>query len=111
VQLSSTAGPGATVVTASGELDIGTAAELRQYLHDVLDRGEGGLILDLTEVQFIDSTILGVLVSVHKRLVERGQVLTLVSPHERLLRIFRLTVLDRVFAIVPALPGATPPVE
>jgi anti-sigma B factor antagonist len=111
VHLSSTAESGATVVTASGELDIGTAAQLRQHLHDVLDKRDAPLILDLTDVQFIDSTVLGVLVSVHKRLVERGHVLTLVSPHERLLRIFRLTVLDRVFAIVPALPGATPSTE
>ncbi|GAA2374291.1 STAS domain-containing protein [Dactylosporangium salmoneum] len=94
----------AAVVTATGELDIATTPQLRQFLHAVLDEHDTPLVVDLTAVQFIDSTGLGVLVSVFKRLAGRGQALTLVSPHERLLRIFRLTALDRVFTIVPALP-------
>jgi anti-sigma B factor antagonist len=104
VELSVTWGAGTTVVTAAGDLDIATTPELRRFLHAVLDEHAGALFVDVAAVQFIDSTALGVLVSVYKRLVGRGQVLTLVSPHERLMRTFRLTALDRVFSIVPALP-------
>jgi anti-sigma B factor antagonist len=105
VELSVLPGAGATVVTAAGDLDIATSPELRRYLHAVLDEHDATLVVDVAAVQFIDSSALGVLVSVYQRLVGRGQKLILVSPHERLLRTFRLTALDQVFTIVPALPA------
>ncbi|MEV0569240.1 STAS domain-containing protein [Dactylosporangium sp. NPDC050588] len=109
MQLSVTFTPGSpTVVAATGELDVATSTELRQYLHAYLDDGVTALTVDLTEVAFLDSTALSVFVGVHKRLhQEAGSGLTLVAPHERLLRIFRLTALDRVFTIVDVLPGTT----
>ncbi|WP_433604639.1 STAS domain-containing protein [Dactylosporangium sp. CA-139114] len=105
MELSVRPGTGATVVTAAGDLDIATSAELRRYLHAILDEHEAALCVDVAAVQFIDSSALGVLVSVYQRLAGRGQSLTLVSPHERLLRTFRLTALDQVFTIVAALPA------
>jgi anti-sigma B factor antagonist len=92
------------VVTADGELDVANVPQLRQYLHDALDEHPLPLVLDLTQVDFIDSATLGVLVGVHKRVGQEGRTLTLVSPRERLMRIFRLTALDRLFTIEPALP-------
>ncbi|MEV4139917.1 STAS domain-containing protein [Dactylosporangium sp. NPDC049742] len=108
MQLSVTSTPGSpTVVAVTGELDVATSAELRQYLHARLDDGVTALTVDLTGVAFLDSTALSVFVGVYKRLHEAGSGLTLVAPHERLLRVFRLTALDRVFTIVDALPGTT----
>lgn len=105
VELSVRPGTGATLVTAVGDLDIATSPELRRYLHAVLDEYAAALYVDVAAVQFIDSSALGVLVSVYQRLAGRGQRLTLVSPHERLRRTFRLTALDQVFTIVSALPA------
>ncbi|MFF5225058.1 STAS domain-containing protein [Dactylosporangium sp. NPDC000521] len=107
MQLSVTSAPGSpAVVAVTGELDVANSAELRQFLHARLDDGTAALTVDLTGVAFLDSTTLSVFVGVHKRLhEERGSGLTLVVPHERLLRIFRLTALDRLFTIIDALPG------
>ncbi|WP_426514175.1 STAS domain-containing protein [Dactylosporangium sp. McL0621] len=105
MELSVRPGTGATLVTAVGDLDIATSPELRRYLHAVLDEYAAALYVDVAAVQFIDSSALGVLVSVYQRLAGRGQRLTLVSPHERLRRTFRLTALDQVFTIVSALPA------
>ncbi|GAA3297641.1 STAS domain-containing protein [Dactylosporangium vinaceum] len=105
MELSMQQGLEVTVVTAAGDLDIATSPELRRYLHAVLDESQAALYVDVAAVQFIDSSALGVLVSVYHRLVGRGQQLTLVSPHERLLRTFRLTALDQIFTIVNTLPA------
>ncbi|MET7392924.1 STAS domain-containing protein [Dactylosporangium sp. NPDC005572] len=107
MQISATRGPGRIVATVSGELDITTTPQLRQVLHACIDQGATALIADLTEVPSLDSTALGVFVSVQKRLREFGDGLILVTPHEHLLRIFRMTGLDRVFTIVATLPEAT----
>ncbi len=106
MQLSVTSASGSpTVVAINGELDVATTPELRQFLHARLDDGATELVVDLTEVAFLDSTALSVFVGVHKRLREAGTGLTLVAPYERLLRIFRVTALDRIFTIVDTVPG------
>ncbi|GAA4249774.1 STAS domain-containing protein [Dactylosporangium darangshiense] len=106
MQVTSTIYGPRAVVTASGELDVATAPELRAYLHRILDDGASTLVVDLSDVGFLDSTTLGVLISVHKRLAEDGGVVELVIPHARLLRIFQITGLDRVFTIRDSLAGA-----
>jgi len=106
MQVTSTIEGSRAVVTASGELDVATAPELRAYLHNIVDDGASTLIVDLSDVGFLDSTTLGVLISVHKRLAEAGGVVELVIPHARLLRIFQITGLDRVFTIHSSLTGA-----
>ncbi|MFG2041239.1 STAS domain-containing protein [Dactylosporangium sp. NPDC048998] len=99
MQVTSTVDGLRAVVTASGELDVATAPELRAYLHKLVDDGASTLVIDLSDVGFLDSTTLGVLISAHKRLAESGGVVELVIPHARLLRIFQITGLDRVFTI------------
>ncbi|MFF5230248.1 STAS domain-containing protein [Dactylosporangium sp. NPDC000521] len=106
MQLSVSESRGTAVVSVSGELDVATTPELRQFLHACIDNGASVLIVDLTAVAFLDSTALSVFVGVHKRLRDEPGGLTLVSPYERLLRIFRMTGLDRVFTIVAELPDA-----
>ena len=57
--------------------------------------------------EFLDSTGLGVLVGALKRLRAAGGTLGLVCAHERLLKIFRITALDRVFALFDTVEAAT----
>jgi anti-sigma B factor antagonist len=94
------------VVTARGELDVATSPALRDCLLGLIGDGTRELIVDLTEVDFVDSTALGVLVGVFKRLRENGGTFALVCPHERLLKVFRVTALDRVFAMRKSVPAA-----
>ena len=61
---------GCVVVTPTGALDVATSPALHTWVHRSLDEGATLLVLDLSEEEFIDSTALRDLVSVHKRLLD-----------------------------------------
>jgi anti-sigma B factor antagonist len=98
---------GHTVVEARGEVDVYTASLLRERLIDVIDAGAGSVVVDLRRVDFLDSTGLGVLVGALKRLRMSGGDLGLVCDSEKLLKIFKITALDRVFALHDTVEAAT----
>jgi anti-anti-sigma factor len=89
---------GGTVLRIHGELDIGTAEQLRRGAGPYLDAGRR-LLLDLSGVTFCDSTGLAVLVGFHKRLAASGGRLELSSPVPRVRQLLAITGLDRVFTI------------
>jgi anti-sigma B factor antagonist len=98
---------GFTVVEVRGEVDVYTASVLRGKLLEVIDRGAHHLVADLQQVDFLDSTGLGVLVGALKRLRMSGGDMSLVCDNEKLLKIFRITGLDRVFALHQSVESAT----
>ncbi|MDQ1627305.1 MAG: hypothetical protein QOI54_1049 [Actinomycetota bacterium] len=83
----------------SGPLDVRNAAEVRDALHAALSAGSGDLYVDVSEVDLVDATGLGVLVGAHRRAgqLERRVVLREASP--RFLRILRITRLHRVLSL------------
>jgi anti-sigma B factor antagonist len=89
----------AAVVSISGELDIATAPRLRDELMELINSGIRAVIVDLAQLEFIDSTGLGVLVSALKRFREHGGDMALQSPRPAALKIFEMTGLANVFAI------------
>lgn len=95
------------VLEIGGEIDVYTAPRLRERLTEMLAAGEKHIVVDLGRVEFLDSTGLGVLVGAHRRLRASEGSLSLVCPHERLLKIFRITGLDTVFSIHPSVEDAT----
>jgi anti-sigma B factor antagonist len=107
LSLSTQSVAGRTVVEVAGEIDVYTAPTLRERLVDVVDGGARHVIVDLGHVDFLDSTGLGVLAGARKRLQLLGGELVLVCNHERLLKIFRITGLDRVFIIYETVEAAT----
>jgi anti-sigma B factor antagonist len=72
--------PDGSVVIASGELDIGAASALRERLQAVLESGATRLIVDLSEVAFIDSLSLAAVVGAHRRLGDPSR-LAIVATH------------------------------
>ena len=96
-----------TVLTVRGEVDVYTAPRLRERLVELVEAGARSVIVDLSRVEFLDSTGLGVLVGALKRLRAVGGSLALVCGHERLLKIFRITALDRVFSLYDTVEAAT----
>src|SRR4051812_36427894 len=104
---------GFTVLEVAGEIDVYTAPQLRERLIAVVEGGARQVIVDLGRVEFLDSTGLGVLVGALKRLRVVGGELRLVCAQERLLKIFRITGLDRVFdlydSVETASTGGDPP--
>ena len=88
-----------TVVEVGGEIDVYTAPRLREQLVDLVADGKYHLIVDMERVDFLDSTGLGVLVGGLKRVRAHDGSLRLVCTQERILKIFRITGLTKVFPI------------
>jgi anti-sigma B factor antagonist len=90
----------ATVVSARGELDAFVAPELAAALGGAdEDDGERLIVVDLSEVKFMDSTALGVLVRGVRTLEQRGARIRVVLPGQDARRIFEITTLDRVLPV------------
>ena len=94
------------VVSVSGEVDLHTAPEMERELVEVLQLGGNSVVVDLAEVGFIDSTVLGLLLRYKPRFRSRGGDLVLVSDDRRILRTLEITGLDRVFRIEQRLGDA-----
>ena len=92
-------GSGAFVVSVTGEADLHSAATIERELRHVLDRGGQFAVVDLVEVGFIDSTVLGLLLRFQPRFRTRQGDLVLVSDDRRILRTLEITGLDRIFRI------------
>ncbi|HEY8583167.1 MAG TPA: STAS domain-containing protein [Capillimicrobium sp.] len=88
------------VLTASGEIHVSTAPELSERLNAVLGAGRTRLVLDFSEIEFIDSTGLSVLLNGLRRLTRRHGALALVCTNPTVLRLFEITRLDSTFDIV-----------
>ena len=87
------------IIEVSGEIDVYTAPKLRECITGLVDEGHRDLVVDLEKVEFMDSTGLGVLVGGLKRVRTHEGSLALVCTQERLLKIFRITGLSKVFPI------------
>lgn len=88
-----------TIVEVGGEIDVYTAPKLREQLVDLVNAGRYHLVVDMDAVEFLDSTGLGVLVGGLKRVRAHDGSLRLVCTQERILKIFRITGLTKVFPI------------
>lgn len=87
------------IIEVGGEIDVYTAPKLREGIVAAIDAGHTRLIIDVQKVDFLDSTGLGVLVGALKRVRADGGSLDIVCTHDRLLKIFAITGLDKVFGL------------
>jgi anti-sigma B factor antagonist len=86
---------GWAVARVAGEVDIATAPRLREQLIGLISDGQAQIVLDLDEVDLLDSTGLGVIVGVLKRARTQGGDLRLVCNRPAIRKIFEITALDR----------------
>jgi anti-sigma B factor antagonist len=100
-----------TVVGVEGEIDVYTAPKLREQLVELVNTGNYHLIVDMERVDFLDSTGLGVLVGGLKRVRAHDGSLRLVCTQERILKIFRITGLTKVFPIHDSVKDAAAATE
>lgn len=87
------------LLTLQGEVDVYTAPALKERLVDLIESGCSNVVVDLEQVSFIDSSGLGVLVSALRRARERDGAVRIVCTRENILKIFRITGLDKVFPV------------
>jgi anti-sigma B factor antagonist len=84
-------------VTISGELDATTVAELRALLEPVMDQAPSGLVVEIEGLRLIDSSGIGVLVYLYRRLRATGRTFLVRGASDQPLSILRLMKLDQVF--------------
>ena len=87
------------VVDVDGQLIVGNRSELKQKVLDELERGERKVLIDFSRTGYIDSSGLGVLVSISKKMRELGGELRLANLNDDLKTLFELTKLDTLFQI------------
>lgn len=94
------------VVAVRGEIDLFTAPEFKQRINSAIESGMRLVVVDLNEASFIDSSSLGILISAHKRLKLRGDLLVIACEVPAILNTFTITGLDGVLAIHPSRDAA-----
>jgi anti-sigma B factor antagonist len=90
---------GVLVVQVDGQLIVGNRHELKDLIQAALEKGERRLLIDFSRTGYIDSSGLGALVSISKRVRESGGELRLSGLNDDLRSLFELTKLDTLFAI------------
>jgi anti-sigma B factor antagonist len=88
-----------TLVEVEGQLIVGNRQELKQQVLEQLETGDRKFVIDFANTGYIDSSGLGVLVSLSKKIREQGGELRLSSLNEDLRTLFELTKLDTLFRI------------
>jgi anti-sigma B factor antagonist len=90
---------GVAVVQVEGQLVVGNRQELKDLVQAALDKGERRMLIDFSRTGYIDSSGLGALVSISRKIREAGGELRLSGLNEDLRSLFELTKLDTLFAI------------
>ena len=92
----------AAIIVVRGELDLATSPELERQLRDLADTGNEQLVIDLRELEFMDSTGLSLIVKAHQRLSEGGRRLSIVRGSQQVQRLLDLTgVSERLQLVDP----------
>ena len=106
LSLTTRPGRGCLIVQMSGVLDLATTPEVRSSLQQAMDDGARNVVLDLADVPLIDSTALGMIVWLHKQLLERGGQVGVAAARPVVLRVFELTSVDRLIRIYDSVEAA-----
>lgn len=87
-------------VSIPSNFAVEEAADLREKLMELTNKGNNNFVLNFSNCTFIDSTGLGVLVSIFKKVVENNGNFRIENVDENVMKVFKLTRLDKVFNII-----------
>lgn len=82
------------IISLTGDSDLSAVANVRSAFHEALNDGWSLVLVDLTDVTFVDSATLGILVGLHRRCAEKGGASVLVNPQPDVSRLISLSGLD-----------------
>ena len=88
-----------TTISIAGVLDALTAPEIRPTIDDIVKDGRKQVIVDLSDLELIDSSGVAVIVSLYKRVRSIGGTMRVVNVKDQPLAIFKLLRMDRVFSM------------
>lgn len=84
-------------ISISGELDVSTADKFKEYLHKLIDEDVKNIRFHLEALDYIDSTGLGVIIGILKRIKIENKEIYIKSPKDNVKKIFSITGLDKIF--------------
>lgn len=90
---------GISVIKIKGEVDIYTAAEFKKQINAAIEEGCGDIHIDCSQLNYMDSTGLGVLIGALKRLREQGRNIHLKNLQPNVQKLFKITGLDKIFIL------------
>ncbi len=90
---------GAHIISVRGEIHVSTAPQFAQRLSGAIDSGKTQLVLDMSGVEFIDSTGLSVLLNGLRLVTQMHGRMAIVCTNQTVLRLFQITSLDETFDI------------
>lgn len=99
-------GAGVAIIRIDGQLIVGNRQELKTLVQEGLDRGERKFLIDCSATGYIDSSGLGALVTLSKKVREVNGDLRIAGLNEDLRALFELTKLDTLFQISPTAEDA-----
>jgi anti-sigma B factor antagonist len=97
---------GISVIKISGEVDIFTAPDFKSAINDAISSGAKDLVIDMTDVGYMDSSGFGALLSATKRLRPNGGRINLARCGEAIERMLKITRLDSIFGVFPQVGDA-----
>lgn len=86
-------------INLEGELDVSTADKLKEYLHGLLEQEVVDMRINLSSLEYIDSTGLGVMIGVLKKLRTNDKEIYIINPKSNVKKIFTITGLDKIFKV------------
>ena len=84
-------------ISLKGELEVSTADKLKEYLHNLADEKILDMKINLDKLDYIDSTGLGVMIGVLKKLKTDNKEIHILNPKSNVKKIFTITGLDKIF--------------
>lgn len=100
MEITRSAENGVTILEVRGTITLGESAkQFAERLQETLDSSQGGVVVDLGAIDYVDSTGIGELVGYLQKFSRSGRRLVLLRPHQRILALLKLTRLDTLFPI------------
>lgn len=91
---------GHSVIEVRGEVDLRSSPQLRELLIDAVERADGPMLVDLSDVGYMDSSGVGTMVFIKREAERKGRKIVLIGLQQRVRSVFEITHLDKFFTIV-----------
>lgn len=88
------------VLKLAGDLDVYSEEEFRDFIEDKLTNLDSDLVIDIKDLDYLDSTGLGMFMKIYKLNQEKCKKVRVVNPKENILKLFKITELTEIFEMV-----------
>lgn len=86
-------------ISISGDIDINNVEDFKEEVFNIYDRNVNDVVLDIEELNYIDSIGLGAFISLYKKIDDNGNSFKIINPKKNILKLFKITELDTVFGM------------